>query len=331
LKLPKKNVGTLRGENYCDNKDDSLSFSYKLFMKTVILILSFLLIQDVIAQDSAKVILTHMSVDFGSEFIFHGNQTNNHFSNTVKDQSFLSHLDSGLTINGNNSLYDFFSYGINVGFKKTQSKFRYVVGISLDRRSDRKYIYSKYETFAVDTIVQTSFSSSNSDTLYVDSSTTDKLTYQLRSQHFFAKFEALYDIKTFCGLKFSSGLGVMIGASTSSRASSRYTRTHQLFYNDSLGFPVYESEVVPANYIYFNSPVSTQGVSPTNYSEVNGRVTIKPYVPILLELGLGTNRFFSHTALSYSAKIGAEFQIVLHDGINARLFHSHHFGLVYKI
>jgi hypothetical protein len=49
--------------------------------------------------------------------------------------------------------YVFYTDGINIGLKKPEFKLRYIVGLSVDNRSDRSYSYSKTAVYIVDTVL----------------------------------------------------------------------------------------------------------------------------------------------------------------------------------
>jgi hypothetical protein len=268
-------------------------------------------------------------MDLGGEILHHGNQTNNHFSNIVKDKSILIHQDSAMNYDRHYGSYDYFTSGINVGLKRDNSKFRFVVGFTIDGRLDRRYLYSKEEEFRVDTILQIAANGIDVDTLFKDSISNHSLTYSLQSRHLFGRYEALYDMGR-NNFTFSCGLGLMAGYSMGNTAVSRYTSRYENHIKDSDNQYLYSVDQVNTfgTSSFFSPQISSTGIQT---SSVYRRVIVKPYLPLYLEFRFGSGKVFSHMAMAYNGRVGAEFQITLHDVVNPRLFHSHNLVLMYKI
>jgi len=298
-------------------------------MKFLLLIFTSVIAQFGFGQDSSQLKLTHLALDIGGEILHHGSQTNNHFSNIVKDKSVLIHQDSAMNYNGHYGSYDYFTSGINVGLKRESSKFRFVVGLTIDGRSDRRYLYSKEEEFRVDTIHQIASNGIDIDTLFKDSIVNHSLTYSLQSRQLFGRYEALYDMGR-NNFTFSCGLGLMAGYSIGNTAISRYSSRYENHIKDSDNQYLYSIE---QGYTFNSSSFFSPQISSIGYqtSAVYRRVIIKPYLPLYLEIRFGSGKVAKHMAMAYNGRAGAEFQITLHDGINPRFFHAHNLVFIYKI
>lgn len=294
-------------------------------------------------SDSPGFKLESVYLWYSKESLRHDNQIFNHFSNTVDDASFFVQDDSSLEGYGWPSRYQYKTYSAELGFRKGDSKWRYVFGATYNQRLERSFFFQKTDEYIVDTVyapvvVMTGEStySYNYDTLLLDSIMQHKLNYQSTTKNIFAHAAILRDFKK-NKYTISTGVGLGVGMSVKNEVRSRYNRYWGLSMVREQSADDYES-VWYADIPKF-SPVAgtlyrgeyTEISADYNMTKGNTIFIIKPYIPLRVEARIAEKGFFSKLGVMGSANTGFEIQIVRNDGIRSRFFWNYQAGLFYNL
>lgn len=312
-------------------------------MKLVFSILSlhFILVGQSQTTPSANFTIESVHLRYGNEVLLHGQQNFSSFSNTVQDD-FIFPDDSGFVENSQSTLYGYNSYSGEIGFRKPDSKWRYIAGATFNNRLERYYNLQLENETIIDTIYAPVPASSGEseyfvyyDTLLLDSISMYEITALSHTTTIFVYGEMLRDFKK-NKCTFSTGIGLALGVTVKNQIWSSYTQYWglQMVREQEPDYyqPVWYADIPISSPVQGTiNPGEMKPISSDN-DRLKGNTifTFKPYIPIRVEAVIAEKGFFSKVGVMASTSAGAEFQIVKNDGLRVRPFWNYQAGLFFR-
>jgi hypothetical protein len=273
---------------------------------------------------------------YTKEYLHHGNQVFNRFTNTVDYQNIFVQNDSALSSRGNSKWYNYSQYTLETSLRKPDSKWRINLGVSYNRRTERSYRFGTTRDNYFDTTIAYVPQYGGGgiyDTVILDSVSIHNLEYLSLTYNVFIHGEYLRDFKL-NKLIFSTGLGIGIGMSLVNRVFSFYQRDWALWMvSPADGEKIWTGDIPYFSPVAYSSNGSGSRRVENGFEIAKGNsiFTLKPYLPIRFEYLLGSKGFFGKVGLLGSFNTGMEFQIVKNDGISSRFFYNFKTGIRYHI